>query len=129
MATIDGFEAQIGDALRGGTPVSPFGTGSARMASAAPKAAPPAPPRNPGENAVGALDNAHIGAHALAARVVELADLLCGSPSVQPQGIAALPPTPPGLLPTLEENAARLRDHLQVAHDAITRIRNHLPSS
>jgi len=83
------------------------------------------PPRPPGTNALGAIERAHASASSLAARVIELADFLCGE---QPRNPSQCRQSPDGIFPTLEDAAGVTESHLEEAHDAITRIRNHLPS-
>jgi len=82
--------------------------------------------RPPGADAFGAIELAHNCASSLASRVIELAEILCGQ-DVSPAGVTGAK-LPSGLLPALEERTNDLRAHLDAAHDAITRIRNHLPS-
>lgn len=84
--------------------------------------------RAPGTDAVGILAMTHSVASKLASSVIELSELLCGP--IPSGGIEASPTKDPrdGLLPIIESDARSLRRHLDTAHDAITRIRNHLPS-
>ena len=129
----DAFEAQIKEAIsRGVYGLSGGPSGAvhssphldARNARAIGE---PAPPRPPGANAFGALARTHSEAATLADRIVELSDLLCGCEPTP--GECGLEVPGVGILPTLEGEANRLRHRLQVAHEAITRIRNHLPPS
>ena len=85
--------------------------------------------RAPGTDAVGILAITHSVASKLASEVIALSELLCGP--TPPGGIEAAPTKDPrdGLLPIIESDARNLRRQLDAAHDAITRIRNHLPSS
>ena len=82
--------------------------------------------RPPGADAFGVVEAAHISASSLASRIIELAEILCGQ-DVPPACVVGAK-LPSGLLPALEERTNDLRAHLDAAHDAITRIRNHLPS-
>jgi len=82
--------------------------------------------RPPGADAFGAIELAHNCASSLASRIIELAEILCGQ-DVSPAGVVGAK-LPSGLLPALEERTNDLCAHLNAAHDAITRIRNHLPS-
>ena len=87
------------------------------------------PPPAPGTCALAAVERSYSSAKALADRIEELADFLCGSlNAVQVTSQVSARAAVPGLLPELEERSAELAKALESAHDAITRIRNHLPS-
>ena len=82
----------------------------------------------PGANAIGVMEETHKTAEALASRVIELSELLCGEAGPSCKGDVMPTGAVGGILPTIESNARDLKRYLDSAHDAITRIRNHLPS-
>lgn len=119
----DGLESQISGILRGVTPIDRRGLHGISNATKADET------RAPGTDAIGILAMTHSIASKLASSVIELSELLCGP--IPSGGIEAAPTKDPrdGLLPIIESDARNLRRQLNAANDAITRIRNHLPSS